>query len=503
MHFIDDYLNKTTMYQLVLRGLAVLAGITIVLAFFQVLSFTALDLLLSLIILLFTARVANGFCALFTKAAPTPESAYITGFILFFILSPIQSASDALVLMLVATLAMVTKYVFVLHKKHIFNPAAAGVLLLSLAGSGVAIWWVATPILFPVVLVLGLLIVRKIKRFDLFWSFIIASTATYAVRSVIAGSITAATMAQFFLSFPLIFFGTIMLTEPQTMPSNRTDRIIFGGLVGFLFSLAFSFGNLSATPEFALVIGNLYAFAVNQRRRFILTLSSITQMSRGIFEYAFVSDAPISHEAGQYMEWTSPHRKADKRGTRRFFTIASAPGDTHVRLGIRVPVESSTFNSALKSLKPGDQIQATGVTGAFTLPHDPNQKLLFIAGGIGITPFMSMFRYLKSRRERRDIVLIYSAISPLDFAYQEEMDAYKDTIGLRIVYLPTDFTEVTGWDGPYGYITDKLVKKEIDDFKNRMWYLSGPSVMVDAYKKLAFSMEVPTTHVKTDYFPGF
>ncbi len=505
MNAIDQLLNKITMYRLVLSSLAILAAISLVLAFFGMLPFSAIDLAISFVILIFTARIVNGACALFFKASPTPESAYITGLILFFILSPIQNAHDALILILAATIAMLSKYLLVLRKQHIFNPAALSAFILTLCGSAAASWWVATPVLLPFVIVVGLLIVRKIRRFDLFCSFFVTAIFVFIVHAELSSTDTAlfTTLIQFLISWPLIFLGTIMLTEPQTMPTSHIDRIIYGTLVGFLFSISFTLGPLTATPEFALIVGNMYALAVSNRRRITLTLHSITQLAHDTYEYAFIPNNPISFAPGQYMEWTTPHEKVDKRGIRRYFTIASAPGDTYIRAGMKLPVEGSSFKRRLRSMKIGTAISAVNITGHFTMPKDPNEPIAAIAGGIGITPFMSMFRYLHSRGEHRDIVLIYCAPTPLDFAYREEIDSYKDTIGLRVIYLPTDFEEMVGWKGASGFVTDTLIKREIKDFSKRHWYLSGPSAMVDAYKKLIRTLGTPDNKIKTDYFPGF
>jgi ferredoxin-NADP reductase len=168
-----------------------------------------------------------------------------------------------------------------------------------------------------------------------------------------------------------------------------------------------------------------------------------------------------------------------------------------------MPVESSSFKDSLKNLKKDTMLSASNVAGGFTLPSDPNQKIACIAGGIGITPFMSMFRQLASENARRDMVLIYAAATPLDFAYKDEIDSFKDSIGLNVIYLPTDFSEMNNWVGPSGFLTNAMIAKDIPDFKERRWYLSGPDAMVKNYKWLVRGMGVPTKSIKTDYFPGF
>jgi ferredoxin-NADP reductase/Na+-translocating ferredoxin:NAD+ oxidoreductase RnfD subunit len=504
MHVIDSFLNKKTMYQLVLQGLSVLVFISIVFAFFGLLPFTALDLLVSLVILVFSAFVSNALFALIFKANPTKESTFITALILFFIFAPLQDAHDGALLMLAAFVAIASKYLLAWNKKHLFNPAAVAAFVFSVAGLGIDTWWVATPILLPFVLVVGLLFVRKVRRFDLFVSFILISTIVFSIRSMLLGTAPIAALLVFFGSFPVIFFGTVMLTEPQTSPHTKNDRGIYGGIVGVFFSLSFNFGPLASTPEFALLVGNIYAFAVSSlRRRITLTLHSSKQVSREVYEFLFEPSQPFAFQAGQYMEWTAPHAHPDSRGIRRFFTIASAPSDVFVRLGVRLPVESSTFKDVLKNIRKNATLSATGVAGDFILPKDPAQKIAAIAGGIGITPFMSMFRQLAQDGQRRNITLIYVAASPLDFAYQEELNEIQAKIGLTILYLPTGFTELNNWKGPSGYLTDVLIQEKIPDFKERCWYLSGPNAMVEDYSWIIRKMGVQSRAIHKDYFPGF
>jgi ferredoxin-NADP reductase/Na+-translocating ferredoxin:NAD+ oxidoreductase RnfD subunit len=503
MDFIDSFLNRITMYRLTLWGLSLLAALSVGFTLVGWLPYTGFELLISLVLLLIAARAANAVGALFTKAAPTPESAYITALILFFIIQPIQSSQDALLIMLVAATAMISKYLFTVNKKHIFNPAALAIFIFSVAGSGIGIWWVATPIMLPFVIILGVLIVRKLRRWDLFLSFVVTATIVFLIRSFLSGVDLLSSASLFATSFPVIFFGTVMLTEPQTTPPNKTDRLIYGGIVGILFSVAFQFGTLSATPEFALLIGNIYSFFVSRYKRFKLQFKSMHLIARDTYEFVFVPETPVVFAAGQYMEWTSPHRKKDSRGVRRYFTIASAPSDPFIRLGLRVPVESSSFKDSLKNIKKNTMLYASNVAGGFTLPKDPNQKIACIAGGIGITPFMSMFRELASENARRDMVLIYAAATPLDFAYKDEIDSFKDAIGLKVLYLPTDLVELSNWEGLSGYLTNVMVKDEIPDYASRNWYLSGPDAMVKNYKWLVRGMGVPSKAIKTDYFPGF
>src|SRR5258708_34079548 len=108
------------------------------------------------------------------------------------------------------------------------------------------------------------------------------------------------------------------------------------------------------------------------------------------------------------MEWTVGHAHSDTGGNRRYFTLASSPTEKEVHLGVRFYDPSSSFQRAVVELPAGSTIVAGQVAGEFTLPKDPQKKLVFIAGGIGITPFRSMVKYLLDRDEKRAITLFYS-----------------------------------------------------------------------------------------------
>ena len=149
------------MYRLVLYGLMVLSAIAILFGFLGVLPFSGLQLISLLLIVSTVCFLTNFVLAKVFKAITSNESYLITALILFFILAPITNVQDIYISIAAAILAMASKYIFAIHKKHIFNPAAIAVFILGLLGFGNAIWWVGSAVLLPFVLVIGLLVVRK------------------------------------------------------------------------------------------------------------------------------------------------------------------------------------------------------------------------------------------------------------------------------------------------------------------------------------------------------
>src|SRR3989344_2904134 len=243
------------MYRLVLYGLTLLALVGIVLGFLGLLPYNGVSLLLSALILLAACYVSNFIFAKILRVSVNVESVYITAFILFLIMPPPENLTMAWALILAGVIAMASKYLLAPMRKHIFNPAAFGAGAVFLLGLSGASWWIGSSVMFPTALIVGLLIVKKIRRFDLFLTFLVAAAASIIY---FAGSADIYQVLKIsLLSGPLIFFGAIMLTEPATTPPTRKLRILYGILIGILFGAPWHVGNFYPTPEITLLLGNI------------------------------------------------------------------------------------------------------------------------------------------------------------------------------------------------------------------------------------------------------
>jgi ferredoxin-NADP reductase len=187
---------------------------------------------------------------------------------------------------------------------------------------------------------------------------------------------------------------------------------------------------------------------------------------------------------------------------RRYFTIASSPTDPDLRLGVKFYAPASTFKEKLFSMQPGEQIVASQLSGDFTLPRDPERKLVFIAGGIGITPFRSMIQYLLDKAEKRPITILYATKTPADAVYHDLLDRAEHELGIRTVYAFND-ASIPQPVGGVRAITPELVAQEIPDYQDCTFYISGPQGMVTSFKDMLTGIGVGRTSIKTDYFPGF
>ena len=310
------------------------------------------------------------------------------------------------------------------------------------------------------------------------------------------------TLKQTFLYSPLLFAGFAMLTEPLTAPHGKRSRLAYGAIVGALSSPNMHIGALYLTPEMAFLVGNLFAFAVNPKGRFKLTLQRIEKAAAGCYDFVFQPDRQLAFQAGQYLDWTLHVPNPDDRGNRRPFTIASAPTEHEVRLGVKFYDGPSAFKRSLAAMRPGDIIYGSQLAGTFTLPADPERKLAFIAGGIGVTPFRSMIQDLLDRGERRSIVMVYGNNKLAEIAYADIFQRAKAELGLRIVYAVAE-PEADGYAVHDGVVDEAVIQRHIPDYMERIFYLSGPRVMVVRFQNSLKELGVRRSRIRVDYFPGF
>src|SRR6266568_5831180 len=438
INLIDNVLNRITMYRLVLYYLIFLVVAAVALSFFGFLPFQPINLLVSLSVLVSVCWIANIALAKIFNVPANAESLNITAFILALIITPQPPsryfAAGSAFVVWAGIWAMASKYVFAIRRKHIFNPAALAVALSAFTLNQAASWWVGTSAMLPFVLLGGLLVARKIGRFDLVLSFLAVAWAGTLGASLATGTPVLRASSQFFADTPILFFAFVMLTEPLTSPPARTPRVVYGALVGFLFTPSLHFGQVFVTPELALLVGNVLSYLTSPKAKYLLKLRSKTQLADGIYDFRFTADRRLRFLPGQDLEWTLRHSRPDSRGNRRYFTIASSASKPEVRLGVKFYPDASSFKRSLLAMRPGDEIVASQLAGEFVLPANQREKLVFMAGGIGITPFRSMIRYLLDRKEPRPITVFYSNRTAPEIVYADVLEDARKELGIRTVY---------------------------------------------------------------------
>ena len=501
MQPIDDLLNKVTMYRLVVYVLSALATIAILFAHFGRFAGRPESMVLSLVIILGSAYVTDrGFARLF-KVPSNMETWLITGLIIFLIVPAANNKAAYLALALAAALSSASKFLLARHGKHVFNPAAFAAAFLSTWGFWPATWWIGSSKFWPFTLLLGLLVVRKMRRFSLFASFVVISIVLQTALLLHGHQPLATSMKQAVLASPLIFLSTIMLIEPATMPPRRSLQIVFAALVATLYVTGWKIGPLIIVPEVALLFGNLFAYLVSPKFRVQLVLKEVHKISGRIYDYVFMPDVHFQFLPGQYMEWTLAGVPYDSRGNRRTFTIASSPTEEEVHLGLKYYEPSSTYKATFYELKPGDIVYASQLAGNFTLNGNEKKKLVFIAGGIGITPFRSMVKYLTDNNVSCDVVLLYLVSDPQELAYAHE---FKQAAKIGVKTIPVITNPSKHAPGAVSAkLSPHLLSQAIPDYAERVFYISGSNHFVDVAKSQLRSLDVPRRHIKTDHFSGY
>ena len=508
IRLIDSLLNRITMYRFVLYYLIVLVSAAAALSVFGFLPFQPVDLLSSTAVLVFVCWVANSLFARVFRVPPNTESLYITAFILALIITPQSSsrhfAGGFALLVWAGVLAMASKYVLAIRRKHVFNPAAVAVALTALTMNQAAGWWVGTLPMMPFVLVGGLLVARKLARFDLIVSFVGAAFVVALGASLANGTGVLPATGQLLADTPILFLAFVMLTEPLTTPPTRTRRAVYGALVGCLFASPLHFGKVFVTPELALLTGNVISYLMSPKARYLLKLEATTQLAPDIYDFRFKSDRSLLFRPGQYLEWTLGHSWPDSRGNRRYFTIASSPEEAEVRIGVKCHPAASSFKRSLLAMRPGAEIVASQLAGDFVLPTNRREKLVFMAGGIGITPFRSMLRYLLDHNEERPITMFYSNRTAPEIVYADVLEEARNRLGIKTVYTLTDRKSVPpAWQGAIGRVDAEMIAKTVPDYRERTFYLSGPRSLVVGFEEVLRNIGIPKSRIKTDFFPGF
>lgn len=475
------------MYRQVMYALLTLLAVALLFSITGQIAYNPLSMIIGLIILVITALLVNYLMSYIFKVKPHQESAIITALILFFVFTPPNNLRDFVVFGLLAGFAMASKYLIVWRGRHIANPAAISAVIVGAIGLQFASWWVATGSLLIPTIVLGGLVLYKNKRIKMGLLYVVVGFVTALIVSFNQGTSLIDAAPIILMSYPILYLAAFMLTEPLTLPPRRYQRYIVAVFVAVIVNAQLHIASITITPEIGLVIGNIIAFMFTQRATIGLKLLSKKPLGPTQIEYVFEPTRRPNYLPGQYLELTLPHANADMRATRRMFTVASSPTSKEIRIGVRHNTPSSSFKKALKQLPVGTILKTTGIYGDFLLPNDTKQKVLMVAGGIGVTPFRAQVEYLADSDESRNVILLHFVSSKDDAIYGDVFEkARKKGITVHVITNRID---------------EAIVKKLVPDVSERAIFVSGPPPMVDGAKQVLSSLGARS--VTTDYFSGY
>lgn len=218
-----------------------------------------------------------------------------------------------------------------------------------------------------------------------------------------------------------------------------------------------------------------------------VTLDHVDDLTADIKMLWFKPEKPIRYIAGQFTELKLPHEGVDERGDKRWFTLSSSPSEPLLAITTRNSHDkASSFKKQLFSLKPGVELNFAEPMGDFVLPKDRTIPLVFVAGGIGITPMRSMIKWLIDTNDKRDIRLLYGVRHESDAVFVHLFKEYGVTVQVTAEHLTAD---------RIGSFADKLPGKLI--------FLSGPEPMTETLVKDLQNLGISNKRLVTDYFPGY
>lgn len=230
-----------------------------------------------------------------------------------------------------------------------------------------------------------------------------------------------------------------------------------------------------------------------------LKLIKIEDEAKGTKSFFWKPERAINFLPGQYCYLTLPFLKyPDSRGATRHFTISSSPteGDL-LRVTTRIREESG-YKKTLAELPIGAEVEAEGPAGTFTFSKSETGCHIFLAGGIGITPFRSMIKHVSDNSLPLAVYLIYSN-SDSDFVFKDEIDATAATHqNVKVQYIAT---------GTQGRLDELEIQKILKGWgcslKNCTWWVCGPPAMIDAMEKVLGKLKITPDRIRSEKFTGY
>ncbi len=235
------------------------------------------------------------------------------------------------------------------------------------------------------------------------------------------------------------------------------------------------------------------------------TLDNISNTSQLSFDYP----------AGQFAFFDIGGVYNDSKGPVRHFTISSSPTENFIMLSTRI--RDSPYKKRLKSLEEGTKVKVRGPEGKFVLDEEDNSKtIVFLSGGIGVTPFRSMIKYVTDKQLSIKIIMFDSNKNKESILFKQEFDEWSNiNKNIKIIYTVTEeenpskvqsSTSMNIWKGEYGRINKEMILRHVDasGFKDSLFYICGPLPMIKAMKSLIQEeLKIPKERIMVEEFTGY
>lgn len=235
-----------------------------------------------------------------------------------------------------------------------------------------------------------------------------------------------------------------------------------------------------------------------------VTLKSVQEVADGTRLFVFDKPEGYAFTSGQYVAFMVPKREGietDAKGLARSFSLASAPYEAELFFAMRSG--ESSFKKTCWQLAAGDTVRITDPVGFFTLPPEEDHRpVVFLAGGIGITPVRSILKQAEHDHSKRKFILLFANRFLRDAAFHEEIRALSLTDFRYVTILSKSEEPCAPENDERGYIGESIIEKYVDDVRGSLYYIVGSPEFIQAMEALLAGMGVPQEQCKKDPFTG-
>lgn len=229
-----------------------------------------------------------------------------------------------------------------------------------------------------------------------------------------------------------------------------------------------------------------------------IVLDHTQDVAANIRSFWFRPEKKMDYLAGQFIELFLPHEGQDERGIKRNFSLSSSPTEELICITLKRAVgRSSTFKQMLFGLEMGTTLTMIEPTGDFVLPKDPRIPLVFVAGGIGITPVRGIVKWLSDTKEKRRVHIIYGARTLEEVAFRDIFVGYGAKLDIIISEQSGD------WSGRAGSITTDLILDLTGKVPDPLFYISGPESLVESLEDGLHASGITGDRLVLDFFSGY
>lgn len=237
---------------------------------------------------------------------------------------------------------------------------------------------------------------------------------------------------------------------------------------------------------------------------FTVTLQGREEVAEGTMAFHFSKPENFEFRAGQALDWTLTNPpETDAEGNTRAFSIVSPPFASDLMIATRM--RDTAFKRVLRNAPLGTKIKIEGPSGSFVLHRKAEKPAVLLAGGIGITPFMSIIQQAGHDKAPHQLYLFYSNRRPEDAPF---LQVLRDEAGKNPnFHLIPSMSEMEKshreWKGETGFINKEMLTRHLPSLQGPIYYIAGPPAMVTAMRQMLAGAGVDEDDIRTEEFAGY